>query len=642
MNRFTLLFFLWLAGQTTTAQNIFWVNPNPCTNKQFCFNPGACNQATIMMTEPAVTPCSNQNINYSYKIDLNNDGSTDIMEQNDTLFGTFNKGTHRVTWKATDGCAQLITCSYLFTIKDCQPPSLLCFNGLTQGIDLPECEATFPAKQFIINYSDNCTPTNQIEVAIREAGTGTGFPTNDSITFTKCQQGIRFVEVWVRDGNGLMNSCNNYVLVQPGTGQCICDNDGDIHLSGCVRTVSNKKLSNYRLKATAQSTGGLPMPVTKSINKIVTDSCFANTIAALPYPGNYQVIVRGERNSNTINGVSTFDLVLMSKHILGVEQFTSMYQLLAADVNASNTVTTFDIVETRKIVLGVYDSFPAVPSWRFIRPLSNPANLNFPFASVKDTFQLNFSNLSTDLQFSGLDFIALKMGDVNLSVDPFGGPAEDRMPLILTAADKMLLPGQEIDIPIYFNQSAALNGWQIGLRTDPDYVQIKDADGIAPENLFISDGTFRALWFDANRQLFDQASPFITLKVKVLKPILLSKALIMDTQALVSEAYDAGNNRRSLQLQIGRSTLSPDAAFLPPHPNPTSGATTFDFTLQTPTPVQLTIYNLTGQQVYTLSTTLETGAPSIEIPETVLSESGIFIWQLNLAGQMATGKICRQ
>jgi hypothetical protein len=54
-------------------------------------------------------------------------------------------------------------------------------------------------------------------------------------------------------------------------------------------------------------------------------------------------------------GVSTFDLVVISRHILGVQTFTSDYQYVAADINKSNSVTTFDVVELRKLILFIYN-----------------------------------------------------------------------------------------------------------------------------------------------------------------------------------------------------------------------------------------------------------------------------------------------
>ncbi|MEO1628799.1 MAG: redoxin family protein, partial [Bacteroidota bacterium] len=46
-----------------------------------------------------------------------------------------------------------------------------------------------------------------------------------------------------------------------------------------------------------------------------------------------------DKTGNPLAGVSTYDLVLTSKHILGIEPFSSPYRHLAADVNGSGNVT---------------------------------------------------------------------------------------------------------------------------------------------------------------------------------------------------------------------------------------------------------------------------------------------------------------
>jgi hypothetical protein len=47
-------------------------------------------------------------------------------------------------------------------------------------------------------------------------------------------------------------------------------------------------------------------------------------------------------------------LVLINKHILGLEPLSSPYKMIAADANNSRSITTFDIVEMRKLILGIY------------------------------------------------------------------------------------------------------------------------------------------------------------------------------------------------------------------------------------------------------------------------------------------------
>ncbi|MCB0545841.1 MAG: hypothetical protein KDC70_20100, partial [Saprospiraceae bacterium] len=93
------------------------------------------------------------------------------------------------------------------------------------------------------------------------------------------------------------------------------------------------------------------------------------------------MIVTPELYENPLNGVSTYDLVLISKHILGLKAFDSPYKWIAADVNKTNSITSLDVAEIRKLILGIYSEFPNNTSWRFIDKdysFPNPSNPFFP------------------------------------------------------------------------------------------------------------------------------------------------------------------------------------------------------------------------------------------------------------------------
>ncbi len=51
------------------------------------------------------------------------------------------------------------------------------------------------------------------------------------------------------------------------------------------------------------------------------------------------------------SGLTVYDLVLISRHILGLDTIADGYDMLAADANNSNTITTFDISLFRKLLL---------------------------------------------------------------------------------------------------------------------------------------------------------------------------------------------------------------------------------------------------------------------------------------------------
>ena len=68
--------------------------------------------------------------------------------------------------------------------------------------------------------------------------------------------------------------------------------------------------------------------------------------------------VKPENDNNPRQGVSTLDLVLISRHLLGLQLLDSPYQLIAADADNSGSINTFDIIEVQKLILHLQDAFP--------------------------------------------------------------------------------------------------------------------------------------------------------------------------------------------------------------------------------------------------------------------------------------------
>lgn len=132
------------------------------------------------------------------------------------------------------------------------------------------------------------------------------------------------------------------------------------------------------------------------VDSIITDSTGGFIFYQVPLDSTGWVQV--EKNSNPQNGITTFDLVIMQKHILGIETFSNPYQFAAADVNLSGTVTTFDQLQILKVILGIDTQFPVAPSWQFFPKRFNVKDIPVHATSVLIT--------------------GVKTGDTNFSANP--------------------------------------------------------------------------------------------------------------------------------------------------------------------------------------------------------------------------------
>lgn len=208
---------------------------------------------------------------------------------------------------------------------------------------------------------------------------------------------------------------------------------------------SNESLDPFRAVNVEYTLSGqsnlLCDPSTGASGTFSTETC-----GLLPATGDITYGARRVDPFNTSycyrNGVSTYDIVKITKHILNVQVFTSSYQYIAADVNNSGTVSTADIIKIKKLILGINDDFEDVDSWRFI-PAIALKDANFKSAFDIDPFTATWTApdgtsreyFATGGQKSYLDFVdvntmnsivtdediwslyAVKSGDVSFSAD---------------------------------------------------------------------------------------------------------------------------------------------------------------------------------------------------------------------------------
>ncbi|MFK7773396.1 MAG: T9SS type A sorting domain-containing protein [Saprospiraceae bacterium] len=133
---------------------------------------------------------------------------------------------------------------------------------------------------------------------------------------------------------------------------------------------------------------------------------------SIPEGGDY--IVTPCHNLNPLNGVSTYDVVSVRRHIDGVEQLDSPYKIIAADVDHNEIINNTDTFLIRQLTISNILAFPDNNSWRFIPQnfiFQNPEN---PFSTV---FPENgiINNLEND---TTINFISVKIGDVNTTALP--------------------------------------------------------------------------------------------------------------------------------------------------------------------------------------------------------------------------------
>jgi hypothetical protein len=137
----------------------------------------------------------------------------------------------------------------------------------------------------------------------------------------------------------------------------------------------------------------------------ITDGNGAYFFADLPTGETYTI--EAEKDDNAQTDVSTFDMVLAARHLLGMELLDSPYKVLAADVDRSGYVSTFDLIRMRSVILASSVGFPDSIEWIFVAADYEFPNPNNPFPFTPDnSFELNGN-------ISDAHFIGVKLGSIN-------------------------------------------------------------------------------------------------------------------------------------------------------------------------------------------------------------------------------------
>jgi len=171
-----------------------------------------------------------------------------------------------------------------------------------------------------------------------------------------------------------------------GTGQLILDalepaSDGLITISGNVEARTGQNMANVEIAIISDA----------DIQYTNTDE---NGNYSIEVAGGQSYRVEAHKDEDAGNGVSTFDIVMTTRHILMIEPFENALQAVASDSNGNGTVTSFDIVRMRQVILGINDAFPESESWRF-SPIE----------------------MSVDADAT-VDFIGIKIGDPSGNANP--------------------------------------------------------------------------------------------------------------------------------------------------------------------------------------------------------------------------------
>ncbi|MBN8679690.1 MAG: hypothetical protein J0M29_15785 [Chitinophagales bacterium] len=311
----------------------------------------------------------------------------------------------------------LLSSTSILAQTDTIPPVLVCRDTFTIDIifDNLECMSRASLHQLVLDASDN---SGTVQLGLRRPCMGSGFPLDTTAVFTSDDVGIKTVEIWARDSAENYSSCTSKVVLNGGYGGCDpsgwaiqCQNHEDFG----IINIQAQILAYNCLGDTVRMTGPYGPGTDPNFWSNHIDGTLTYRWYIAPEAG-YTVEIVPFRNDNPLNGVTTYDLTLINKHILGLEPLNSPYKMLAADINQDGNITTFDVLLLRKLILGLIPNLPHGKAWRFMPKSFVFPNLANPFASPVPDKLISPNTNWPSINF--YEFRGIKIGDVNNSAIP--------------------------------------------------------------------------------------------------------------------------------------------------------------------------------------------------------------------------------
>jgi hypothetical protein len=363
-----------------------------------------------------------------------------------------------------------------------------------------------------------------------------------------------------------------------------------------------------------------------------------------------------EMDQDPKNGVTTFDLLLISKHILNLEPLTSPYKIIAADANKSNTITTFDIVTLRKLILGVTSSLaPDNTSWRFVDRsyvFPNPFN---PFGGFPEFRESEITSIIP------ADFVGVKIGDINLSALANNRPLE-RLVTSFGWSDVQRQTTKHITIPVQYFGLDPLSACQIGLQFDPNKLRLlassnADIEGVGPDNFGLTEvenGKIRFVWLapqlDPELMLMSGQTAFnLTFEILRDLPEDGSFPLAFDDNVLDNAVW----NEQDVEYHIEPATDVEERQSVSSNvtsvvqvictPNPTKGLFELTITPQTSGKARVGLFDNNGRMIQMMNTELILGQQQTIVLNGLEKEpSGVYIWKVFNSAFKEQGQIIKQ
>jgi hypothetical protein len=567
-------------------------------------------------------------------------------------------GNYRVEWTVGDGCGNATSTFQYFTVADKKAPTpflvdistALMSNGMVEmtarffdkGACNDQCLASFDQCSDVLYFTftpilpiiTNPQWLDQYGLWYFDPATGQQF--NATTGRTKYLAGDAHswdpalntagkvflcedapavnVDVYVWDQFALNEDCDdgNYDFA---TVLLNLNDDGDcdqnlVQVSGMVSANhSGEGIDNVNMMIDRE--GAIEFPKYANTN----DGAYAFNVFA----GDYTV--SASKTDDYLNGVSTLDLILIQKHLLGLVPLNGD-NLIAADANATGSVSAADLFALRELILGVKSELANNDSWVFV-----PGSQDV------------LANADMTVNFGGI-----KVGDVNGSAKAnfnstsIEGRTANSINLVV---DEAAVEAGVVEVAFMAENFNHVYGAQFTMNVNGmSYAGVEAGAMSVTDNNFglVREGVITMSWNNAEGTTVTDGTVLFTLKLQSKVSGTLSNLISVSSDVTAAEAYTTEN------LDINGINVSFRGAeevvfeLYQNEPNPFAESTVIGFNLPEASNYTLTVFDVTGKVVKVISAEGQKGYNSERLDRKDIS-TGVMYYQLESGEYTATKKM---
>ena len=366
--------------------------------------------------------------------------------------------------------------------------------------------------------------------------------------------------------------------------------------------------------------------------------------------------VTPSKNVDADNGVTTFDVLLIKKHILFIDTLDSPYKLIAADINKSGSISGFDILLLSKIILSIDTVFTLNESWRFVHS-------SYVFPDPMNPFTPDFPELYeydplTNNQVAA-DFIGIKIGDVTGNADPSGfGAGLDRSfvgELPLNIQDQKFKKGDRVEVAFQSKDFREMLGYQFTIGFDHSFLKYESirksslehigSQGFGETN--VEQGLITTNWSHTSRTNLSKKDTMFSINFIAKKDGQISELLRLEPRYVSKEAYQYESDFLDISLRFDDLVESEKTAVpiqfehFQNVPNPFETNTIIEVYFPDAEIATLELMTNTGKLIQKTTKDFPKGYSKIELAEHLFPTKGIYLYRLTSKNDQKTIKLIR-